>query len=114
MGAVQTEAKIKEALINGAQKTKEFIKKGAQVVKKVLDSPGTKDLINTLTKMTGIPVNVGDIIYQGADIISTGTEFGENMFSNKPRKNILKDPNKFDFTSKFNRMSNLIKTRKPT
>jgi hypothetical protein len=64
--------------------------------------------------MTGIPVKVGDITYQGADIISTGTEFAENMFSNKPRKDILKDPNKFDFNSILNRMSNLIKTRKPT
>jgi hypothetical protein len=90
------------------------LQKGAQVVKKVIGAPGTKALINTLTRMTGIPVNVGDILYQGADIISSGTEFVDNMFSDKPRKDILKDPNKFDFNSKFNRMSDLIKTRKPT
>jgi hypothetical protein len=67
-----------------------------------------------LTKMTGIPVPLTDIISQGADIISTGIEFAENMFQSKPRKDILKDPNKFDFNSKFNRMSDLIKTRKPS
>jgi hypothetical protein len=64
--------------------------------------------------MTGIPVHLTDIISQGADIFATGTEFAENMFSSKPRKDILKDPNKFDFNSKFNRMSGLIRTRKPT
>jgi hypothetical protein len=36
MGAVQTGSKIKEALLNGVNKTKEFLKKVAQVVKKVL------------------------------------------------------------------------------
>jgi hypothetical protein len=114
MGAVQTGAKIKEAVINGMNKTKEFMKKGAKVIKKVVDTPETKNLIDALTRMTGIPVPLTEIISQGADIISTGTEFAENMFSNKPRKDILKDPNKFDFNSKFNKMSDLIKTRKPT
>jgi hypothetical protein len=64
--------------------------------------------------MTGIPVPLTDIISQGADIMSTGTEFAENIFRNKPRKDILKDFNKFDFNSKFSRMRDLIKTRKPT
>jgi hypothetical protein len=114
MGAVQTGVKIKEVIINGFNKTKEFMKKGAQVVKKVVDTPETKNLIDMLTKMTCIPVPLTDIISQGADIISTGTEFAENMFRNKLRKDILKNPNKFDFNSKFNRMSDLIKTRKQT
>jgi hypothetical protein len=64
--------------------------------------------------MTGIPVPLTDIIYQGADIISSGTEYVDNIVRNKPRKDILKDPNKFDFNTKFNRMSDLIKTRKPS
>jgi hypothetical protein len=64
--------------------------------------------------MVGIHVPLTDVISQGADIVATGTEFAENMLQSKPRKNILKDPNKFDFNNKFNRMSDLIKTRKPT
>jgi hypothetical protein len=114
MGAVQAGAKIKEAVVNGMNKTKAFMKKSAQVVKKVVNTPETKNLIDMLTKMAGIPMFVTDIVSKGADVISTGTEFAENMFKNKPRKNILKDPNKFDFNSKFNRMSDLIKTRKLT
>jgi hypothetical protein len=39
MGAVQTGSKIKEAVINGMNKIKEFIKKGLQVVKKIVDTP---------------------------------------------------------------------------
>jgi hypothetical protein len=62
--------------------------------------------------MVGILVPVVDIISQGEDIVALGTELSENELCSKPRKNILKDPNKFDFNNKFNRMSDLIKTKK--
>jgi CRISPR/Cas system endoribonuclease Cas6 (RAMP superfamily) len=114
MGAIQSRAKFKEAFVNGMNKVKEFVKKGAKFIKKVVDTPEAKNVIDMLTKMAGTPVSVTDIISQGADIISTGTEFAENMFQSKLRKDILKDLNKFHFNSKFNRMSDLIKTRKPT
>jgi hypothetical protein len=114
MGAIQSGAKFKEAFVNGMNKTKEFVKKGAQVVKKVVDSPEAKNVINMLTKMVSILVPVAYIISQSADIVATGTEFAENMFCSKPRKDILKAPNKFNFNNKFNRMSDLIRTRKPT
>jgi hypothetical protein len=55
MGAVQTGAKFKEAFLNGVEKTKDFIKKSAQVVKKLVDSPEAKNVINMLTEMAGIP-----------------------------------------------------------
>jgi hypothetical protein len=109
--AIQSGAKFKEAFLNEVKKTKDSIKKGVTVVKKILDTPETKNVINMLTEVVGIPVFMADIIYKGADIVASGMKIGENMFPRKPQKDILKNNNKFDLKNKFNQISDLIKTR---
>jgi hypothetical protein len=91
-----------------------FLKVGKTVaagVKKALEIPAVRGVINTLSTMICIPVPVGDIVSKGAELVSAGADVAENFITNKPKKNILKDANKFDFKGNFDKMSNLIKTR---
>jgi hypothetical protein len=80
-------------------------------IKKALDIPVVKGLVNSLSKMVGIPVSVGVIVSRGAGLVSAGADVPENFLTNKPKKHILKNTNKFDFKRNFDQMSNLIKTR---
>jgi hypothetical protein len=89
-----------------------LIKKGVNVVKKIINTPPAKCVITVLFNMGSNQVPMVDIISQGADIISSGTKFANNMFSSKPQKDILKNTTKFDFMNKFNWMNELIKIRK--
>jgi hypothetical protein len=61
--------------------------------------------------MVGIPVSVGDIISKGAEIVTTTADVADNFISGT-KKDILKNPNKFDSNNSFNQMSELIKTKK--
>jgi hypothetical protein len=109
-------------ILSAGTKLKEFLKKfGVGFVKvvktisggikKALDFPVVKGLVNSLSKMVGIPVNVGDIVFTGAGLVSTGVDVAENFITNKPKKDILKDAKKFDFKANLDQMSNFIKTR---
>jgi hypothetical protein len=109
-------------IIGAGAKLKEFFKKfGAGFlkvaknvaggIKKALDILVVKNLVNSLSTMIGIPVNVGNIVSKGAELVSAGADVAKNFITNKPKKDILKDANKFDFKGNFDQMSNLIKTR---
>jgi hypothetical protein len=53
----------------------------------------------------GVPVNVGDMVSSGVDVAS-------NLFGGGSQKrDILKDPNKFDFKSSVDQFSSLIKRK---
>jgi hypothetical protein len=53
----------------------------------------------------GVPVPVGDMISSGVDVAS-------NLLSGKKR-DIFKDPNKYDFKSSIDQFSSLIKRKTP-
>jgi hypothetical protein len=60
--------------------------------------------------MVGIPVDVGEIVSKGADLVNAGADvIDQNFITSKPKKD--KDANMFDFQSTYDQMSNLIKTR---
>jgi hypothetical protein len=83
-------------------------------VKKALDIPAVRGIVNSLSKMVGIPVDVGEIVSKGAELDNAGAEvIDQNCITSKPQKDILKYVNKFDFQGTYDQMSNLIKTRNP-
>jgi hypothetical protein len=62
-------------------------------------------LINIGTTSLGVPVNVGDMIYSGLDIA------GNFLGGGSQKRDILKDPNKYDFMSNIDQFSSLIKRK---
>jgi hypothetical protein len=54
----------------------------------------------------GVPVNVGDMISSGVDVASNLLRGGNK------KRDILKDPNKFDFKYTVDQFSSLIKRKK--
>jgi hypothetical protein len=54
-----------------------------------------------------IPVNVGDMISSGVDVASNLLGGGNK------KRDILKDPNKYDFKSSIDQFSRLIKCKTP-
>jgi hypothetical protein len=62
------------------------------------------------THAFGVPVNVGDMISSGVDVVSNLLGGGGGGRGNKKR-DILKDPNKYDFKSGYEQFSNLIKRK---
>jgi hypothetical protein len=53
----------------------------------------------------GLPVNVGDMISSGVDVASNFLGGGNK------KRDILKDPNKYDFKSGYDQFSSLIKRK---
>jgi hypothetical protein len=75
------------------------------VVKKVVGTPGVTDAINMRARAFGLPVNVGDMISSGVGIASS------LLGSGNKKRDILKDPNKYDFNSGYDQFSSLIKRK---
>jgi hypothetical protein len=111
IGILSAGAKLKEFLKKFVAGFVKVVKNISGGIKKILDIPVVTGLVNSLSKMVGIPVQVADIVFTGAGLVSAGANVAENFLTNKPKKDILKDANKFDFKGNFDQMSNLIKTR---
>jgi hypothetical protein len=73
--------------------------------KDILKTPGVTDTINMGARAFGVPVNVGDMISSGVDIASNLLGGGSQ------KRDILKDPNKYDFMSGVDQISSLIKRK---
>jgi hypothetical protein len=71
----------------------------------VIDTSGVKDAINMGAHAFGIPVNVGDMISSGISIANSLLGGGNK------KRDILKDPNKYDFMSGVDQFSSLIKRK---
>jgi hypothetical protein len=113
-GIIGAGAKLKEFLKKFAGGFVKVAKTIARGVKKALDIPAVRGIVNSLSKMVGIPVEVGEIVSKGVDLVNAGADvIDQNFITSKPQKNILKDANKFDFQGTYDQMSNLIKTRNP-
>jgi hypothetical protein len=112
-GILGAGAKLKEFFKKFAAGFVKGVKTVASGVKRALDIPAVRGIVNSLSKMVGIPVDVGEIVSKGAELVSAGADVAENFISTKPKKDILKDANKFDFQGTYDQMSNLIKTRNP-
>jgi hypothetical protein len=104
-GAVGNGAKVKQFLKDGTG-----IKDGLNTVvdfgKKIIGAPGVTDLINIGRTALGVPLPVGNTISSGLDIAGNLLGGGGNK-----KRDILKDPNKYDFMSGVDQFSSLIKRK---
>jgi hypothetical protein len=106
-GAVGNGAKNKQAFKDFLGGVKDGIGTVLNFGKDVFATPGVTDAINMGAKAFGVPVPVGDMI-------STGVDFTSNLLGGGSQKrDILKDPNKYDFRSSYYQFSSLIKRKTP-
>jgi hypothetical protein len=104
-GAVGNGAKFKQFFKDIGTGIKNGLTTVADVAKKVISTSGVKDAINMGAKAFGVPVPVGNMISSGVDVAS-------NLLSGGNKKrDILKDPNKYDFMSSVDQFSSLIKRK---
>jgi hypothetical protein len=76
--------------------------------KDILSTPGVTDAINMGAKAFGVLVPVGDMISSGVGIASNLFGGGEG---GSQKRDIHKDPNKYDFKSGYEQFSSLIKRK---
>jgi hypothetical protein len=104
-GAVGNGGKNKQVFKDFVGRVKDGIGTVLKFGKDVLSTPGVTDAINMGTRAFGVLVNVGDMISSGVGIAS-------NLFGGGSQKrDILKDPNKYDFKSSYDQFSSLIKRK---
>jgi hypothetical protein len=89
-GILPAGAKLKDWLKKFAGGLVKVAKTVAGGVKKALDIPAVRGIVNSLSKMVGIPV-VGEIVSKGAELVDAGADVAENFLTSKSQKDILKD-----------------------
>jgi hypothetical protein len=104
-GAVGNGAKFKQVFKDFVGGFKDGLKTVLNFGQDVLATPGVQDAINMGAPAFGVPVNVGDMISSGVDVTSNLLGGGSQ------KRNILKDPNKYDFMSGVDQISSLIKRK---
>jgi hypothetical protein len=105
-GAIGNGGKDKQFFKDFATGFKDGLGAVVGVAKKVIYTPDVTDLINMGTSALGAPVNVGDMISSGVGIASNLLGGGGSQ-----KRDILKNPNKYDFKSSINQFSSLIKRK---
>jgi hypothetical protein len=105
-GAVGNGAKFKQFFKDVGTEIKNGLTTVVDVAKKIIGTSGVKDAINMGAHAFGVPVNVGDMISSGIDVAS-------NLLGGNKKRDILKDPNKYDFKSSIDQFSSLIKQKTP-
>jgi hypothetical protein len=105
MGAVGSGAKAKQGFKDFLGGVKDGLKTVVDFSKEVINTPGVKDAINIGATAFGVPVPVGGMISSGLDITSNLLGGGNK------KRDILKDPNKYDFKSGYDQFSSLIKRK---
>jgi hypothetical protein len=104
-GAIGNGAKAKESFKDFLGGVKDGIGTVLKFGQDILKTPGVTDLINIGTKALGVPLPV-------CNMISTCIDFATNMLEGGSQKrDILKDPNKYDFKSSADQFSSLIKRK---
>jgi hypothetical protein len=104
-GAVENGAKNKQAFKDFVGGVKDGIGGVLNFGKDILATPGVTDVINMGDHAFGIPINVGDMVSSGVGIASNVLGGGSQ------KRDILKDPNKYDFVSSVDQFSSLIKRK---
>jgi hypothetical protein len=107
-GAVGNGAKFKQFFKDVGTGIKIGLTTVVDVAKKVIDTPGVTDAIKMGAHAFGVPVNVDEMISSGVDVASNLLGGGGSQ-----KRDILKDPNKYDFNSNIDQFSTLI-NRKAT
>jgi hypothetical protein len=106
-GAIGNGGKVKQFFKDFGEGVKDGLNTVVDFGKKVINTPGVTDLINMGTSALGVPVNVGGMISSGLDV--TSNLLGGGSQKRDILKDILKDPNKYDFMSGVDQISSLIK-----
>jgi hypothetical protein len=106
-GAVGNGAKFKQVIKDIVGGVKDGIGTVLNFGKDILKTPGVTDAINMGARAFGVPVNVGDMISSGVDVASNLLGGG----GGNKKRDILKDPNKYDFMSSVDKYSSLIKRK---
>jgi hypothetical protein len=104
-GAFGNRAKVKQFFKDVGTGVKKGLGAVVDVVKKVVGTPGITDMINMGGHAFVVPVNVSDMISSGVDVASNLLGGGSQ------KRDILKDPNKYDFMSSVDQFSSLIKRK---
>jgi hypothetical protein len=105
-GAVGNGGKFKQFFKDLGTGIKDGISTVLNFGKDILKTPGVTDAINMGARAFGVPINVGDMISSGVDVASNLLGGGGSQ-----KRDILKDPNKYDFKSGYDQFSTLIKRK---
>jgi hypothetical protein len=104
-GAIGNGGKAKQFLKDFGEGFMDGLGGVVNVDKKVIHTFSVSDLINMGTTALGVPVNIGCMISSGLDITSNLLGGGNK------KRDILKDPNKYDFKSGYDQFSSLFKRK---
>jgi hypothetical protein len=105
-GGIGNKVNVKEFFKDFGTGIKNGLNTVLDIGKQVIGTSGVKDLINIGTTAFGIPLPVGDMISSVVGIASNLLGGGGSQ-----KRDILKDPNKYDFKSGYDQFSSLIKRK---